>query len=139
MAISKKVFITESVFFAFIDRAHPKHSQATAFFRYFAQEQYHLYTSHFNLEKAYSQITEKISISLAKDFLRSISLGSINILYPDESDMKTTIKTLVNYPTELTFSEALTAVLADKKSISQICTFEYLHPLFGLTVFYLPI
>ncbi len=139
MAISKKVFITESTFFAFLDRAHPKHNQAIAFFRYFAQEQYQLYTSYTSLEKTCNQIVEKVSIPLAKDFLRAINLGLINIIYPDESDIKTTIKTLVNYPTELTFNEALASVLADKRAIPQICTFDYLQPLFGLKIFYLPI
>ncbi len=141
MAIqSKKVFIDSSVFYAFINRAHPQHSQAAAFFRYFAQENFQVFTSYSTIETTYSLIYQKISPSLAKDFLRGISLSSINVLYPTESDLKASLKALVNFrTTELTLKDSETAVLANRNSISHVCTFEYLHPLFGLTAFYLPL
>ena len=137
---SKKVFISYDSFVAFIDRAHPKHSQAAAFFRYFAQENYQVFTSILSIEEAYSEIYEKISPSLAKDLLRALSLSSINILYPNESDFKAALKTLVNFRnTELSFKDAQMSVMAERNGIFQICTFGYLHPLFGITAFYLPI
>lgn len=141
MAISsKKVYVSSDAFTAFIDRAHPKHSQAAAFFRYFAQERYLVFTSILNLEETYRQIYEKISPSLAKDFLRGLALSNINILFPTESDFKAALKTLINFrTTELSFKDAQAAVLADRNGISQIATFSYLHPLFGITAFYLPI
>jgi len=138
--VSKKVYISPSVFFAFIDRAHPKHQTAAAFFRYFALEQYSLYTDSISINRAYIELYEKISPSLAKDFLRSLYIGSFNILYPDESDMKAALKTLVNYRnTELTYPDTIIAVMANRNKINQVCSFEYLHPLFGLSLFYLPI
>lgn len=137
---SKKIFIDSDIFYAFINRAHEKHPQAAAFFRYFAQEQFQVFTSYSVLEETYNEIYGKISPSLAKDFMRGISLSNINILYPNESDFKATLKALINYRnTELTFNDAQTALLAERNKISQICTFGYLHPLFGLTAFYLPI
>ena len=141
MAItSKKVYISSDTFTAFIDRAHPKHSQAAAFFRYFGQEKYLIFTSILNIEESYRQIYEKISPSLAKDFLRALTLSNINILFPTESDFKAALKTLINFrTTELSFKDAQSAVLADRNGISQIATFNYLHPLFGITAFYLPI
>lgn len=141
MAIpSKKVFISANAFLAFVDRAHPKHTQAAAFFRYFAENKYQVYTGYINVQEAHRQIFERISPSLARDFIRAINLGSINIIYPNESDVRAAIKTLTNYRSaELTFYQAQMAVLANKNSISQICTFEYLHQLFGITVFYLPL
>ncbi len=141
MAIaSKKVCIDPSAFIAFIDRAHPKHPQAAAFFRFFAQEKYRVFTSYLSIEEVYGYIYEKISPTLAKDFIRALTLSNINILYPNEADMKAALKTLINYGnTELSFKDAQTAVLADRNGISQICTFDYLHPLFGQTAFYLPI
>ncbi len=139
-SISKKVYITPSVFFAFIDRAHPKYQTAGAFFRYFALEQYALYSDAISISNTYSELYDKISPSLAKDFLRSIYIGSFNILHPEESDMKAALKTLVNYrTTDLTYPESVIAVLANRNRIPQICSFEYLHPLFGLSLFYLPI
>jgi len=138
--LSKKVYIAPSVFFAFIDRAHPKYQTAGAFFRYFALEQYALYSDAISINQAYDDIYRRISPSLAKDFLRSLSIGSFNILYPDQSDTKAALKTLVNYrTTDLTYSDAIIAVMANRNRITQVCSFEYLHPLFGLSLFYLPI
>ena len=140
MANSKKVYITQSAFFAFIDRANSKHEQANAYFRFLAEEKYSLFTDSFTLAEVYDQVYKDISPSLGKDFLKTLFLGNVNIIYPEERDIKGVLKTLVNYQSaNLTFNQALTAVLAYKRSISQVFTFDYLHPLFGLSVFYLPI
>jgi len=138
--VSKKVFVASSAILAFIDRVHPKHVHAAAYFHFWAQEQYQIFTDINQVMEVYKQTYTDISPSLAKDFLRILSLSNINILYPDESDIKAAIKTLINYrSTELTFSESLIAVLANRRSIPQICTFSYFHSLFGLALFYLPI
>lgn len=140
MLQSKKVFIESSVFYAFVNRADSKHPQAAAYFRYFAERKYQIFTSYPVIEEVYQQIYDKISPSLAKDFLRGVMLSSLNILYPSESDAKAALKTLINYQnTELTFRDSQTAVLSNRNYIPQICTFEYLHPLFGLSAFNLPI
>ncbi len=138
--ISKKVFLAPSGFYSFIDRAHPKHEQSAAFFRYFAQEEYKLFADSFTINEVYNLIYNSISPSIAKDFLRTIFLGNINMIYPDEGDIKAALKTLINYQSsELTFSQALMAVLANRRGVSQVFTFDYLSPLFGQNVFYLPI
>ncbi len=138
--ISKKVFIEASILCAFVDRAHPKHDQAAAYFRFFAEEEYLVFTDYYSLMEAYLIIYKEISPSLAKDFMRTMSLSNVNILYPEEQDSKVALKALVNYQsTDLTFPKALSAVLAQKRGITQICTFDYLHPLFGQALFYLPI
>lgn len=138
--VSKKVFMSSDVLFAFVDRAHPKHDQADAYFRYFAQEEYSLYTDMYSIMQAYTQIYSDISPSLAKDFMRTIQLSNFNILYPDESDVKAGLKALINFQsTDLTYPKSLMSVLANRRGIQNVCTFEYLHPLFGLHLFYLPI
>jgi predicted nucleic acid-binding protein len=138
--ISKKVYITRSGFYSFINRADSKYEQASAYFRYFGLKNYFLFTDIFTINEVYNQIYTEISPSLAKDFLRTVFLSDLNIIYPEESDIKLALKTLINFQsTELTFSQALRAVLANKRGISQIYTFDYLHPLFGQSVFYLPI
>ncbi len=141
MAInSKKVYVSPSGFYALINRAHPKYNQASAYFRFFAQENYTLFTDTLTLSETYEQIYREISPSLAKDFLRTTFLGDINIIYPEESDIKAALKTLVNFQsTDLTFNQALRAVLANRRGISNVYTFDYLHPLFGQSMFYLPI
>lgn len=137
---SKKVFIATDTFVAFIDRAHPKHLHASALFRYFAQEKYFLYTSLFVINDTHKILSDIISPSLARDFLKALSLSTINVVYPDETDLKLVYKTILSYQTtELSFAEALMAVICHKRNIPQICTFEYLHQLFGLATFYLPI
>lgn len=138
--ISKKVYLSPSALYAFIDRAHEKHAQASAYFRYFSEREYLLYIDVINLNQAYDIIFKKMSPSLAKDFLRIISLSDINIITPEDNEIKATFKTIINYNSlDLTFSEAIMAVVASKRNIMQICTFEYLHPLYGLNTFFLPI
>jgi predicted nucleic acid-binding protein len=140
MITSHKVFIESDIFYAFINRADEKYPQAAAYFRYFAQEKYQIFTSYPVIELVYKDIYEKISPSLAKDFLRGLSLSSINILYPTESDLKAALKTLINFQnTDLTLKDSQSAVLANRNNINQICTFKYLHPLFGIGAFSLPI
>lgn len=138
--ISKKVYLAPSALYAFIDRAHEKHQQSAAYFRYFSEEEYLLYIDSINLSNTYDIIYKRMSPSLAKDFLRIISLSDINILSPEDNEIKATFKTIANYNSiDLTYSEAVMAVVASKRNINNICTFDYLHPLFGLNVFFLPI
>ena len=140
MADSKKVYLTSSVFLAFIDRADPKHEQASAFFRFFGEEEYMLYTDIGSITQTCTTIYKDISPSLARDFLRTMTLTDINIIYPEEADFKGAVKALVNYgSTNLSFPDALIAVLADKRDISQVSTFDYFHALFGQTLFFLPL
>lgn len=140
MQISKKIYLTPDVFFAYIDRTHPKHTQASAFFRFFAENGYHLYTDSISIYETYQMMIAKMSRSLAKDFLRTIYISNITIIYPEESDMKSALKILFNdKANELTLQVALMTVIADKRNISQICTVEYFHTMFGLSIFYLPI
>ncbi len=140
MAItSKKVYISRSGFYALINRAHPKYEQASAYFRYFAIENYLLFTDIFTLNDVYNQIYREISPSLSKDFLRTVFLSDLNILYPEERDVKAALKTLINFQSsDLTFNQSLRAVLANRREVSQVLTFDYLHPLFGQGAFYLP-
>lgn len=138
--VSKKVFIATDGFIAFIDRAHPKHLHASAQFRYFAQNKFQLYTSPVILNEVYNDLYHSISPSIGKDFLRAMEVSDVNIVYPEESDIKKSIRIVTTSPlAQLTFNKALTAVICNKRSVPQICTFEYLPTLFGLQLFYLPI
>ncbi|MGH2611557.1 MAG: hypothetical protein ACRDFB_00740 [Rhabdochlamydiaceae bacterium] len=137
---SKKVFIAPDLFISFIDRAKEKHEQASAFFRFFAENEYQIYTDLLSLHTVYNHIYTEISPSLSKDFIRTINLSNLNLLYADESDIKTAFKTIGLYQaSELTFPKALISVIASKRNIPQICTHDYLPTLFGLQIFYLPI
>lgn len=137
---NKKIFLAPDIFVAFVDRADPKHLHAGAFFRYFAQENYILYTNETTIGNVYQSISQSISPAIGKDFLKAMNMTTINLLYTEESDVKLVYKTLINHQaTELTFNEALIAAMASRRNIATICTFAYLHPLFGLTPFYLPI
>jgi predicted nucleic acid-binding protein len=138
--VSKKVYIAPDGFIAFIDRVNKKHVQASAFFRYFAQEQYQLYTSPVSIQETYMTIYNTISPSLARDFLRALDLSNINLVFPENADIKAAIKIIeTSSSVDLTFSKALMAVMCNKKSIPQIMTYEFLHALYGLQLFYLPV
>jgi len=138
--VSKKIYIASDGLVAFIDRAHKKHVQATAFFRYFAQEQCQIYSNVVSINETYMTIYNTISPSLARDFLRALSLSNINVINPEPADIKAAIKILeTSNSVELTFSKALMGVVCNKKSIPQIVTFEFLHALYGLQLFYLPV
>ena len=81
-----------------------------------------------------------MSQDLAKDFLKIINLSDMNLIYPDEGEIKAAIKALINYRTlDLTFSQAVMAVVANRRNITQVVSFTYLPSLFGLQTFYLPI
>lgn len=136
---SKKVYVDSSLFVAFIDRAHIKYDQATAYFRFFGIEEYQLFSDPFTILTAYERLYNDISPSLAKDFMRVMALSNVNMVYPEEADMKAALKTVVNFKTtDLTFPKALLSILANKRGVPQICSFEYMPSLFGLTMFYLP-
>lgn len=138
--MTKKVFLAPDVLVAFIDRANPKHLHAAAFFRYFAQEHYKLFTTVSVINTTYDTLSVHISPSVARDFIKALALGSINVISPDETDMKLTFKTILTAGTpEISFNEVLMQVIANRRSITQVCTFSYLHPLFRLMPFYLPI
>ncbi|MDE2026726.1 MAG: hypothetical protein KGJ07_09645 [Patescibacteria group bacterium] len=138
--MNKKVLIATDVLVAFIDRANPRHLHAGAFLRYFAQEHYTLFTTPLAISDTYAILAHKISPAIAKDFIKALNLGSMNVIPPDESDVKMTYKTLLSSSsTEAGFNETLMQVVANRRNITQICTFSYLHPLFRLTTFYLPI
>ncbi|MBI5044655.1 MAG: PIN domain-containing protein [Candidatus Levybacteria bacterium] len=138
--LSKKVYLDSSVFVAFIDRAHIKYDQATAYFRYFALEEYQLFSDPYTLIDAYNRLYNDISPSLAKDFMRVMALSNITMVYPEESDVKNALKAIVNFKTtDLTYPKALLSVLANRRGVPQICSFDYMPALFGLSMFYLPI
>jgi len=137
---SKKVYIASDGFISFIDRAHRNHVTTAAYFRYFAQEHFQLYTSVVSINEAYTTIYNTISPSLARDFLRALALSNVNVLYPESAEFKATVKTMeTTSSVDLTFARALTSVICNRRSIPQVVTFEYLPALFGIQSFYLPI
>lgn len=137
--ISRKVLVTPAVFFAFIDRNHPRHAEASAFFRYFAQEKFHVFIASFSITKTYDQIKKHMSFSIAKDFLRIIYTGNIEVVYPDEALTKAAIRLLLsNTGPDQGVEQALLNVIADRRQISQIASFEYNTFYFGIQPFSLP-
>jgi predicted nucleic acid-binding protein len=140
MTTSKKVYIASDLLISFIDRTNPRQGQAGAYFRYFAQEGYSLYTDIITLYDVHEQMSRTMSPSVAKDFMRTIYISSLSIIHPENSDMKAALKIHLNdRSNELTFRQALMMILADRKKIPQIATFEYIHSMFGLSIFFIPI
>ncbi len=137
--MSRKVFLASDVLSAFLNRNDPKHLQASAFFRYFAQEHFYLYTSSEIVIFVYQNISQGISKSFAKEFLQVMSESSIHILTPDEQDIRKAMQLVTTSFTDLGLQEALSLVMTQRHYIPQIATFLYMHSLFGREPFYLPI
>lgn len=136
---SKKVYITQSAMYAFIDRSDGKHQMAGAYFRFFAQEGYHLYTSPSTIMSTYERIATHMSHSIAREFLQTIFTSSIDIMYVDEPLMKAAAKLVITTTSvHLTLEQAITNIVCDKSQTSTICTFEYFPFLFGTRAFTLP-
>jgi predicted nucleic acid-binding protein len=136
---SKKVFLSSSVMFAFVDRNHPKHQQASAYLRYFAQEKFQVYSSLSAVIHTHNDLRKHMSYSIAKDFIRAMFVGNIEIIYPDEAATKNALKLMLSQAQQdLSFDQILMNVLADKHGISQICSFETSRFYFGITLFNLP-
>ncbi len=136
--MQSKIFLAEDAFLAFLDRADIKHLHAGAFFRYFAQEHFFLYTNISIITSTYQKISDTLSESLAKDFVKALNLSAVAILSPDDSEIKTALKVVAG-TSGLSFQEALMLVMAERRGISQVCTFANLHQLFGIHAFYLPV
>ena len=137
--MSKKIFLASDVITAFLDRNNPKYLHASAFFRYFAQEHYYLYTSSEIVIYVYQNISQSIGQSFAKEFLKVLSESNIVVLTPEESEMKKAITTVATSPSDIGLEEVLMLLMAEKRHIPNICTFSFLHNLFGREIFYLPL
>jgi len=136
---SKKVYLTESAFYTFIDRSDIKHQMAGAFFRYFAQDGYHLYTSPSTVMYTYEHIQTYMSQSIGRDFLQTLFTSAIDIVYVDEPMMKTAVKLVITTKSaNLTLDQALSNIVCDRLQIPYVCTFKYFPYLFGLREFTLP-
>lgn len=136
---SKKVFITQSVFFAFIDRAHPSHTMAEAYFRHFGENGYQLYTDTATLMACYDALRIHMSVTVAKEFLRAVLYGNIEVIRSQESEERDAVKLLSsNQSASYTYQNALVAVQSYRRNISQIATFHTYTPSFGQVLFTLP-
>jgi predicted nucleic acid-binding protein len=136
---SKKVLLAPSAFFSFIDRNHPKHSTSRAYFRYFANEGYRLFTTANTVTITYNQLQKHMSYSIAKTFLRTIYLGDVDIIYPDEAMTKSALRLIFsNTGGAIGFEQALINAVADRLQIPLIVSFEYSTNYFGVSAFTLP-
>ncbi len=136
---SKKVYITQSAFYAFIDRSDAKNQMAGAYFRYFAQEGYHLYTSPSTIMATYERIQVHMSHSIAREFLQTIFTSTIDIVYVDEPLMKSAVKLVITTTSvHLTLEQAIVNIVCDKSQTPTICSFEYFPYFFGTRAFTLP-
>lgn len=139
MTNSKKVLLTNSVLFAFVDRNHPKHRQAAAYLRYFGQNQFQVYVPLSEINTTYTNLKQHVSFGIAKDFLRTVFIGDLEILYSDEPSAKAALKlALTPGQGDISFNQVLINVLADRHQIPQIASLDFLKTWFGISIFNLP-
>jgi hypothetical protein len=135
---SKKVYITQSAMYAFIDRSDGKHQMAGIFsiLRSGRISSVHIPST---IMSTYERIVTHMSHSIAREFLQTIFTSSIDIMYVDEPLMKAAAKLVITTTSvHLTLEQAITNIVCDKSQTSTICTFEYFPFLFGTRAFTLP-
>lgn len=134
-----KVFVCHSLFFAFIDRAHPKHAIAEAYFRFFAEREYRVYTDSNTILICYNNLRKHMSVTVAKEFLRAVLWGQIEIIHASEPEERDALKMLSNNTDgTLTYQNCLLSVLSYRRNINEIATLDPFQPAFGQTIFTLP-
>ncbi|MBI5621079.1 hypothetical protein HY949_04815 [Candidatus Gottesmanbacteria bacterium] len=137
---NKRVIVSGQVFVAFVDRAHPNHGQAVAFFRYFSEERYEITIVLTSLLSIYETLGDHIGLSVAHKWLKSVFMGTVQIIYPDEQTVKAAIKLILTTNSyNITIDQAIMNVVADRRRIPTIATFEFFPFFFGIKPFMLPL
>lgn len=128
----RKIFIDASALYPFVDRSDPNHIQSVKAIEQLSLQGVSLYTSVQSVQETHSAISSQLGATLGFDFLQAILESNIEILYPQKSDLVAAFKLIkLNRNRELTLKESLTAVLMQRKNISQIITFAYWQNLLG--------
>lgn len=130
--ISKKVFIDSSLFYAFIDRGDPNHSQAAKIMEQLSRQGSILYTSLQSVQDTYSALNDKMGMVLSHEFIQTIMESNIEILYPQRSDLISAFRLIKqNKGKQISLKEALISILMQKRNIPQIAAFTPWHNLLG--------
>lgn len=136
----RKIFIDASVLYPFIDRSDANHAQAVKTIEQLSLQGATLYTSVQAVQDTYSAVNSQLGAVLGIDFLQAMLESNIEVIYPQKADLVAAFKLLkLNPNKQITLKEALTAVLMQKKSISQIFTFAYWQNLLGSQQYYLSV
>jgi predicted nucleic acid-binding protein len=133
---SLKVFIDNSIFMAFIDRADLNHTRAGAIMDFLARQNYRVFTSALVVHQVHSRLSVEISPSIALEFLQAVLESDIQILYPQESELLAVYRFLKNSSDrkEASLSEITNATLMDRNDVPYILTFNTWPPLMGIKV-----
>lgn len=136
MAGSKKVFIDSSVLYSFVDRADANHAQAVRAIEQLSRQQTQLYTSIQAVQETYTAINRELGSVLGIEFLQATIESSIEVLYPQKAELVSAYRLIkLNLSRQVSFKEAITAVLMQKRGIFQILTFTYWQNLLGSSVY----
>lgn len=135
MAQSRKIFIDSSILVSFIDRGDNNHGKAVKTMENLARLGYQLYTSYQNIAETYATLSREVGVSVALDFLQASLQSDIEILFPQKADLIAAHRVIrSNRDRQVPLREVLSAILMQKKDISQVLTFNYWHNLFGTYV-----
>lgn len=135
MAQPQSIFIDTSAFLAFIDRADINHIKSVRVFELLARHNFQVYTSNLIVVQTFSRLEKDLGFSLAKDFLKTILEGNIQVLHPTESDLKAAYRFLkLNPERQISLMEVVNTHLMDKVRVVSILTFSYWHNLMGTSI-----
>src|SRR5689334_1678491 len=104
----RKIFIDSSVLIAFVDRADANHLKAVKIMSDLVSLGYQPYTSLQIITESYVVLAREIGISIGSEFLQTMLQSSIEILFPQKTDLITAHRMLrVNSDRQISLRETL--------------------------------
>ncbi len=132
---SPKIFIDSSLFLAFIDRTDLNHQKAATVFDFLARQRYRVYTSSLVFWFTFQRLEKELGTTISYDFLQAILESSIEIVFPQKTDLIFIYRFLRNNQTkQISLSDIANARIMEKLSISTILTFDNWSNLLGTKV-----
>lgn len=131
---SRKIFIDTSVLTAFVDRGNGRHLRAAKALEVTASIGYRIFTTPAIINESYEELRRQVGTTVALEFLQIVLQSGIEVTFLQKTDLNSAYRVLkFNRTEQISFTEALTAALMQRKGITQILTFRAWHNLFGTT------
>lgn len=132
---SRKIFIDNSFFISFIDRADLNHQRSASIMDFLARQGFQTYTSDLTIFLTFSRLDREFGSAVSLDFLQAILESQIQILFLNQSELFGTFRFLKsNTLRQSSLTDYANAYLMDKQNISNILTYDPWYNLRGITL-----
>ena len=129
---TRKIFLDSSALYAFMDRTDTNYERVSKAMEQFSLQGASLFTNLQCAYETYNAINNQLGITLGFDFLQAMLESSIEILWPQKTDLIAAFRLIkLNRDKQLFLREALIAILMQKRGIPLILTCTYWNNLLG--------